>query len=569
MQKWKSLVASPTLSMATLVVSASALATETSVTKKQAQRQTTTIPVAQATPDKTEQLEQINRYTRQDQRNSNDQVNSVSQLGDVSPGDWAFEALRHLVERYGCIAGYPDSTFRSNQAMTRYEFAAGLNACLTRIERLMADGIDEVNRQEIETLQRLIRKFEAELATLGTQVDNLESSTASLEENQFSTTTKLQGTTLFSLNSAFGDEKAVPVFAEPGSEGEVENNTVFNNRVRLNFNTSFTGQDILKVRLDATNLTRFDVGVTGTNITRLAFDRNTDNSVVIGKLFYRTPLTDNLRITVDATRGRFNADVSDNFNEFFANAVKGSISNFGRFNPIYIQGAGGGGLTAVYEISDSLSLSTGYLARNPNTPTEKNGLFNGSSAALAQLAIEPSEALRLGLTYVRSYYPGGQTFVSGGTGSRVANAPFGTQTATSADHYGIQVNSHINPNFILAGWAGLTRAHAEDEGVGFNGVSVSEGDNATLFNWAVTFAFPDLDERSSRAGIVIGQPPKVTENDGGPTGDENAFHLEGSYRYQIKDNIGIEPGVLVILNPEHNADNDTIVVGLVRTIFEF
>ena len=131
MQKWKSLVASPTLSMATLVVSASALATETSVTKKQAQRQTTTIPVAQATPDKTEQLEQINRYTRQDQRNSNDQVNSVSQLGDVSPGDWAFEALRHLVERYGCIAGYPDSTFRSNQAMTRYEFAAGLNACLT------------------------------------------------------------------------------------------------------------------------------------------------------------------------------------------------------------------------------------------------------------------------------------------------------------------------------------------------------------------------------------------------------------------------------------------------------
>ncbi|PSO87577.1 MAG: hypothetical protein BRC45_01165 [Cyanobacteria bacterium QS_5_48_63] len=569
MQKWKSLVASPTLSMATLVVSASALATETSVTKKQAQRQTTTIPVAQATPDKTEQLEQINRYTRQDQRNSNDQVNSVSQLGNVSPGDWAFEALRHLVERYGCIAGYPDSTFRSNQAMTRYEFAAGLNACLPRIERLMADGIDEVNRQEIETLQRLIRKFEAELATLGTQVDNLESRTASLEENQFSTTTKLQGTTLFSLNSAFGDEKAVPVFAEPGSEGELENNTVFNNRVRLNFNTSFTGQDILKVRLDATNLTRFDVGVTGTNMTRLAFDRNTDNSVVIGKLFYRTPLTDNLRITVDATRGRFNADVSDNFNEFFANAVKGSISNFGRFNPIYIQGAGGGGLTAVYEISDSLSLSAVYLARNPNTPTEKKGLFNGSSAALAQLAIEPSEALRLGLTYVRSYYPGGQTFVSGGTGSRVANAPFGTQTATSADHYGIQVNSRISPNFILAGWAGLTRAHAEDEGVGFNGVSVSEGDNATLFNWAVTFAFPDLDERSSRAGIVIGQPPKATENDGGPTGNENAFHLEGSYRYQIKDNIGIEPGVLVILNPEHNADNDTIVVGLVRTIFEF
>ncbi|HBB32401.1 MAG TPA: hypothetical protein DC064_11540, partial [Cyanobacteria bacterium UBA9273] len=44
------------------------------------------------------------------------------------PGDWAYEALRSLVERYGCIAGYPDGTFRGNRAMTRYEFAAGLNA---------------------------------------------------------------------------------------------------------------------------------------------------------------------------------------------------------------------------------------------------------------------------------------------------------------------------------------------------------------------------------------------------------------------------------------------------------
>jgi hypothetical protein len=51
------------------------------------------------------------------------QVTNVSQLRDVSPGDWAFEALRSLVERYGCIAGYPDGTFRGNRATSRYEFA--------------------------------------------------------------------------------------------------------------------------------------------------------------------------------------------------------------------------------------------------------------------------------------------------------------------------------------------------------------------------------------------------------------------------------------------------------------
>ncbi|MFO0051232.1 MAG: iron uptake porin, partial [Pseudanabaena sp.] len=55
------------------------------------------------------------------------QVTSVSQLTDVRPNDWAFTALQSLVERYGVIAGYPDSTYRGKQALTRYEFAAGLN----------------------------------------------------------------------------------------------------------------------------------------------------------------------------------------------------------------------------------------------------------------------------------------------------------------------------------------------------------------------------------------------------------------------------------------------------------
>lgn len=68
------------------------------------------------------------------------QVTSVSQLSDVQPTDWAFQALQSLVERYGCIAGYPDSTYRGNRALTRYEFAAGLNACLDRVNRALAKG---------------------------------------------------------------------------------------------------------------------------------------------------------------------------------------------------------------------------------------------------------------------------------------------------------------------------------------------------------------------------------------------------------------------------------------------
>jgi len=69
------------------------------------------------------------------------QVTNVTQLQDVQPRDWAYVALQELVERYGCIAGYPDGTFRGNRALTRYEFAAGLNACLDRVNELCSSNI--------------------------------------------------------------------------------------------------------------------------------------------------------------------------------------------------------------------------------------------------------------------------------------------------------------------------------------------------------------------------------------------------------------------------------------------
>ena len=65
-----------------------------------------------------------------------EQVTSINQFSDVKPTDWAFQALSNLIERYGCVAGYPDGTYRGGKAMTRYEAAALLNACLDRISEV-------------------------------------------------------------------------------------------------------------------------------------------------------------------------------------------------------------------------------------------------------------------------------------------------------------------------------------------------------------------------------------------------------------------------------------------------
>jgi len=131
------------------------------------------------------------------------QVTSVSQLSDVRPTDWAFTALQSLVERYGCIAGYPDSTFRGGKSLARYEFAAGLNACLDKINEIISAGLaDKVSKEDLATLQKLQEEFAAELATLRGRVDALDAKTAKLEAQQFSTTTKLSGLAFFNLTGA-------------------------------------------------------------------------------------------------------------------------------------------------------------------------------------------------------------------------------------------------------------------------------------------------------------------------------------------------------------------------------
>ncbi|WP_295535026.1 iron uptake porin, partial [Synechococcus sp. UW140] len=118
------------------------------------------------------------------------QVTSVSQFSDVQPTDWAYQALSNLVTKYGCVAGYPNGTFKGKQAMTRFEAAALLNACLDRVTEMT------------EQVKRLLKEFEKELAVLKAKVDGLETKVADLAATQFSTTTKLKGQAVFWLGSS-------------------------------------------------------------------------------------------------------------------------------------------------------------------------------------------------------------------------------------------------------------------------------------------------------------------------------------------------------------------------------
>ena len=53
------------------------------------------------------------------------------------------------------------------------------------------------------------------------------------------------------------------------------------------------------------------------------------------------------------------------------------------------------------------------------------------------------------------------------------------------------------------------------------------------------------------------------------TDKDTSLHLEAFYRFRVNDNISITPGLILITNPEHNNDNDTISIGTIRTTFNF
>jgi Carbohydrate-selective porin, OprB family/S-layer homology domain len=493
------------------------------------------------------------------------QVTSVSQLSDVQPTDWAFQALQSLVERYGCIAGYPDGTYRGNRALTRYEFAAGLNACLDRVNELIATAsADQVNKEDLATLQRLQEEFSAELATLRGRVDTLEARTAELEANQFSTTTKLSGEVIVAVSDVFGgNEAAAGGRGEPtGDDNDV--NTVLADRARLTFNTSFTGKDELRTRLQARNVVPFGSGLTGTNMTRLGFDGDEANDVQLDDFYYKFPIGDIADVKVDFDNGEFNDNVYT-FNPLLESSGRGAISRFGRFNPIYRTGDGAG-LTVNINPKGVISGSASYLARNANDPNDSFGLFNGDYAALGQIAFRPTDNIAIGATYVHTYdnsttsdiTTSNGIGVTGSTGSSFANNPF-SGASTSTNQYAVQANVKFG-KLNVGGWGGYTVALNED----------SPSQTADIWNWAATLAVQDLGKEGSVLGLVFGQPPRAASNGfGGRRDIDTSYHLEGLYRFPLTDNIDVTPGVLVIFNPEHNDNNDTVYVGTLRTTFRF
>ncbi|MEG3438204.1 iron uptake porin [Pannus brasiliensis CCIBt3594] len=617
---WKSLLVSPAILGATLAASANASGLDGVSNAQNLSTEFDPAAIAQVETTNTankDLLNQIETYGNEGQvapvnGNSIDQVTSVNQLRDVSPTAWAYEALRSLVERYGCIVGYPDRTFRGDRAMTRWEFAAGLNACLNVMERLIQEGVG-VLKEDIDKLKRLADEFQAELAALGARVDNLESRVSFLEDHQFSTTTKLTGEVIFAVTDAFGSNRG-------------QQQAVFQDRVRLLLNTSFTGQDVLKTRLSAGSAVPFgyDYATTTTlqdgTPSQVRFNNlqspslyqtwtaaGNNNDIVLDWLAYYTPIDlgsfGRFNTYVAAWGGIWN-DFVPTTNPYFEDfdGGNGSLSTFSQENPIYrIGGGSGAGASLQLGFLQSLlgptSFSFGYLGGGncPNNscagnPNPGNGLFNGDYAALAQINTNLFNVLNIGFTYVNAYQgPDTALFGNGGsngvTGSSAANLS-ASQLNTIGSLSPDTTNGALQDNVSFFNWGNKSiNAYGVSGAVnlGFASVSafgtyasvrlIGQGD-ADVWTYGGGIAFPDVMGQGNILGFFAGVQPYIgglNFNESGVNVVNNLYpiQVEAFYKYQVTNNISLTPGVIWISAPEQFKGATNAWIGTLRTTFTF
>lgn len=509
------------------------------------------------------------------------QVTSVSQLKDVQPTDWAFQALQSLVERYGCIAGYPDEQYRGNRAISRYEFAAGVNACLDRVNELIATATaDLVTKQDLVTLQRLQTEFAAELTTLRGRVDSLETRTAEIATNQFSATTKLTGLHIIGVQGRTSNRGDVNPRDSIQDTQDGGTNTDVISLTQLYLTSQFSPRSYLFTGLLAGKggtAPRFDNNdVTRDRVSRndviMGYEFPTDN-FIISDLNYHWLVTDNLAVMV----GTENVSMPSAFRgpNRVESAATGPLSYFAQRNPILNMGYGHGGIAIDWQFAKRASLQAIYTSYKPGNPGQRSGLFDGNTTTGVQLLLTPTDTVDVSLYYVNNYSSDGclLTFV-GDECLTAVNSSTGKSAPLQTNAVGATVNWQISPNLTLGAWGGYTKSYIP-----------GQSGNVETTNYMVFVNFPDLFAKGNLGGIYIGQPPKITSSTlnvgnnvpdfintglgraGGQPG--TTTQIEAFYRFQLTDNISITPAVIHILEPGHTPNNDPVTIGILRSTFTF
>ncbi|HEY9884429.1 MAG TPA: iron uptake porin [Thermosynechococcaceae cyanobacterium] len=462
------------------------------------------------------------------------QVQSVAELSDVRPTDWAYQALQSLAERYDVAIGYPDGTFRGNQALTRNEFAAALARVLDVISQQYVVGRGNVTqlREDLATVQQLQASYGVIATDLRERANQLDQQVAILEQNQFSTTTKLSGQTVL-------------VF----TDGSNARGTVLS-RTRLNLITSFAPNGVLSTQLEAGNNGNDAIGraqereqnLLGT-LGLLAGGGGLDyvgvaSAVRLSNLSYSFQPAPGFNLTVGAKLSP--RDFID-YNRFANDSAETFSSSFFLNNPLIVQNqidrVGGAGAVLTWQPANlPLTVRALYVAADasrPNAGLTDGGLFGDRNQASLEVEYDFSKNI-------------------------IARFQLTKATVNNVDIFagGINAEWAFNRQFAVFGRFAIGSYE------GFNPL-LNQDLDLNPKSWSIGFVARQLFIPGSTAGIAIGQP--FVEKD---LGDATQTNLEVFYSFLLNDNISVTPALTVVSNPD-NRDRGTIFQWFLRLVYSF
>jgi hypothetical protein len=452
-----------------------------------------------------------------------EQLTSISQFTDIRPGDWAYQALSNLVERYGCVAGYPDGSYRGGRALTRFEAAALLHACL--------DRVTEVS----DELKGLISAFEPELAVLQGRVDGLEAKAGELEASQFSTTTNLSGLTTFVVGG---------VSNNPAGE-----QVTFSYDLQLNLDTSFSGRDLLRTVLRAGNFDgEGNAFGGGLSTLEIAFQEDSGPDVVgIDKLFYQFPIGSQFTATLGARVGQ-----EDMLALWPSAYPSDTILNVLTLNgaPLAYNKNLGPGLGLWWQ-HNGWSVSANVVAANGADSSQ--GLFSSDSAGTGTVQLGYGQE-RWGIAAIYSHLDAG------------VGVPGATPFITTA----IEANGATTHAYGFSGfWQPADSGWIPSISGGYGLNRSSGGGLRSSQSWMVGLQWADVLAKGNSFGMGVGQPAFATATRSGVDTETGVWAWEWWYQWQVSDAISVTPAIFYLNNPGGNEGGQDQLGALLKTSFRF
>ncbi|MGB3238720.1 MAG: iron uptake porin [Geitlerinemataceae cyanobacterium] len=455
-------------------------------------------------------------------------MTTVDELSDVQPTDWAYQALKSIIDRYDLDLGYPDGTFRGNQAMTRYEFAAAVETALNTLVRL-GDRNRSVFQEDLDTLVQLQINYQQAVNDLNARLDDsIEPRIDRLEAQKFSPTTQLQGQFVLGL-----------------TDGNNASKTTFVDRLRLNLTTHFSPKTRLFTQLEAGNNGQDAIaavqnqgdnllGTTGLLASAGGLDYvEVEETLRLRRLYYSFQPADSVSVTVGSKlapgdfidRNRFANDSDASFNSsFFLN------------NPLIVQNQidrpGGTGVAVAWDLNP-FTLRGVYAAADAADP-QRGGFWHDRYQTSLELEYAPDPAWALRLQYTHAEIDG-----------------------TDIDAVGVNGEWAVNPYLGFFGRWGRGDYH------GFN-TALSRDLELSPVTWAVGMNVRNWPFPGNVAGVAIGQP--FVSND---LGNASQTNFEAFYHVQLSDNLSLTPALIIVGNADNNSSSETTWQGVLRTVFSF